>query len=1317
MKHSSIIIFVYLTFSIIIHQTFAVSHGNVYKISTNYTGNRVLTVENSSVDNNAKVFLWTNTNVNSQRWRAIDAGDGKFYFENMFSGKRLQSQGALQIVQNVANTSEAYKWRLEKISGETDLYYIFNGQQSGCLELVNSAEVNNDGAPIRFFTKDEVANSRQIWKFEQVEDEPNALTPSMRFSMMQSWKTRYFNWLKTSTGFWGEAECLEIILDAYETTGKEEYKQMFEEAYAHFVSGNGGWGASGNGKDWMWNEFNDDVAWAVLASIRAYLMFGTHPNAGIKYLDIAKSNFDKMYQRALYKVDNLYYVLRWKQGQAGTTSCVNGPSEIAACYLGIATGDDLYFQKAKMLYDSQRIHMYEPSTGRVYDSFDNNWASAYNQGTYLGAALMLYNRYGNDMYKKDAEKIVEYTMKNLCNSEGIITSVDSESGDYVSFKAILLRYVRRFIVDLGKPEAGEWLQKNALKAYNNRNSRGISRVEWRTKTDETDSWNNIGAFAAVAIAMNAPMDINTINKSAFNDIQAGSFDYISKTFSENNLIGEEMELTNFEDGAYLGYNLINCQNYFATGVVLNLLNDNSERTVEVRLGSYKGELLASKVIEPSNNTWKNVQVNFSKQIKGVNNLYFVFKGGKNALRFKSFKLLKGAANYVTILDSDITDDGGLITSQYQGFNNESIDKLIDNNVNTKYLVKDNKSLWIQYKAAYRYILRSYNITSANDEPGRDPKSWTLSGSLDGVSWTQIDKKENQSFDSRNVTINYQVDNDEPFLLFRLHIENNNGDSDTQLAEWQLIGDESVDSFYCDFIETGELYSENIDLTELNKLRDNDANTYCSFPITDSPTALIFKSVFPLQIQSYNITSSNDNSDYDPASWRLSGSKDGISWITIDNKTSQVFASRNLKRIFDRSNSTAYNYFKLEINAVNNSSANEVKIAEFELNGYYQNNYDVTSNPNGVITAQWEGNYKPNDNVDERYPKLIDKNKSGKYLASNRKTFWATYQSARPVKLFAYSLTSANDAPNRDPKSWTLYGSDNNTAWDIIDKQTNQLFPYRYTTLYFNCNASKKYKYFKLDVESNYDEKSVQLAEWQLFGEFNDYPVGLIDDNGVLTSSHEATNDTKLYDLIDKNETQKYYLDITNANFGDGVWFKYEMNNPANLTSYAITSSNDNPNNDPSGWKLQGSNNDYDWTDLDIQTDITFNNRGERKVFQATSTVAYRYFRLYVNTRKSSSVRGFQIAEWELFGTVASSLKKLNSYNTSIYPNPVVDFVKIDSKVNGVVDIFNSVGSKVYSDIIQAEMMLEINISTYPKGIYFIEVNSTDGIEVYKLIKN
>jgi len=1112
-------IFFLILFSLVGYAT-EITDGGFYKISTTYTGNRSLSVENSSLNNNVKVFLWTETAVPAQRWKVIDAGDNNFFIENAYSGKHLQAQSATNIVQNEPGSSNSYKWSFEKVENSDDLFYITHAQRAGCLELANSPDIDKDGSPIRFNTKSASPEARQIWRIEKVADQKNELTPQIREQIMTGWKNSHFQWLTTSKGFWGEAEAMEILLDAYETTGKEAYKIMFEEAYQNFVSGtSGGWG-SNNSKNWSWNEFNDDIAWAVLASIRAHFMFGDHPKSDINYLTIAKNNFDMMYARALYKVDNLYYVLRWKQGQEGTTSCVNGPSEIAACYLGIATGEDLYFQKAKMLYDSQRMHMYEPSTGRVYDSFDNNWASTYNQGTYLGAALMLYNRYGESMYKKDAEKIIEFSKNHLCNSNGIINANDSENGDFVNFKAILLRYVRRFVDDLGRPEYGEWLQKNALQAYNNRNSSGISRMSWETKTGESNEWNGAGAMAAVAVAMNAPIDLASITKDAFNTIEAGSFNYISRVHTQNNTSGNVMEIVDIQNGAYLGYNRVDCQNDYANKIELLVANGSGERTVEVRLGSPTGNIIGTVTIPASDNTWKTVQGNLSLTLKKRHNIYLVFKGNQNTLKFKSFQFISGGTDYVNIVSKDITDDGGSLIAQYEGFGtDEGLDKLTDNSVDTKYLVKNQSALWVQYQSTSRYILTSYSVSSANDAEGRDPKDWMLYGSQNGNTWELIDKRENQKFGQRKATQSYSIDSDQAFSFFKLDIIANNGDADTQIAEWQLLGELYTDPYTHDFIEVSKLSTEaNLLEGELSMLSDNDPLSYCSFDASELPVNIQFYAPVPVQLQGYTLTSSPTNPDNDPKAWSIYGSKDGETWVKIDARSNQSFESRGLKRVFDRTNPNDYNYFRLEVTALNASTASSLDIAEWEFFGFHISSTDLTSNPAGKLSAQWEGKYKPEDNIDERYTKLIDNNKAGKYLADKRKTFWVTYQSPEPVRLGAYSLTSANDAPNRDPKNWTLYASKNNSTWTILDKQENQDFPYRYSSLYFTCNTTEEYRYFKLDVEDNHGEKSVQLAEWQLF------ETAVLGLNSVKESNFTVyPNPADQYVTV--NTTQMGFLEI------------------------------------------------------------------------------------------------------------------------------------------------------------------------------------------------
>lgn len=137
---------------------------------------------------------------------------------------------------------------------------------------------------------------------------------------------------------------------------------------------------------------------------------------------------------------------------------------------------------------------------------------------------------------------------------------------------------------------------------------------------------------------------------------------------------------------------------------------------------------------------------------------------------------------------DLTDNGGVITGQYPNTTkpSEDIPSLIDNNTATKYFRSGRTALWVQYKSTTPAAVTKYTLTSGNDVPGRDPKNWTLQGSNDTITWTSIDSRSNQTFDSRGLTKSYTCTNTTAYRYYRLNITANNGDTGTQLAEWELF---------------------------------------------------------------------------------------------------------------------------------------------------------------------------------------------------------------------------------------------------------------------------------------------------------------------------------------------------------------------------------------------------------------------------------------------------------------------------------------------------------------------------------------------------
>jgi hypothetical protein len=110
--------------------------------------------------------------------------------------------------------------------------------------------------------------------------------------------------------------------------------------------------------------------------------------------------------------------------------------------------------------------------------------------------------------------------------------------------------------------------------------------------------------------------------------------------------------------------------------------------------------------------------------------------------------------------------------------------------------------------------------------------------------------------------------------------------------------------------------------------------------------------------------------------------------------------------------------------------------------------------------------------------LVDGSPNTKWLAFES-TGWVAVELAQPVAVVKYALTSANDAPGRDPQDWTLEGSQDGQSWTVLDTQTGQSFDERFQTKEYSFSNGTAYRHYRLNITRNHGENILQLAELQL----------------------------------------------------------------------------------------------------------------------------------------------------------------------------------------------------------------------------------------------
>lgn len=379
---------------------------------------------------------------------------------------------------------------------------------------------------------------------------------------------------------------------------------------------------------------------------------------------------------------------------------------------------------------------------------------------------------------------------------------------------------------------------------------------------------------------------------------------------------------------------------------------------------------------------------------------------------------------------DIIALGGSISADKVGNGaGESVEKLIDGDVNTKYLTFGGAPVVITWTCTTPQTAGIYTVTSANDAAERDPKRWTFEGSANGTAWTVLDSRSDEFFPDRFMTKAYFFSNNTAYKYYRFNVAENNGAALFQLAEFG--------------INTAAVPAAP---TALSGIASSGAEVALTW--TDN-------SVFEASVE---VERSANGTDYD---------KIGVVGV---NQTRYVDERASVNTQF---------YYRVRARNVYGYSpySNVRTVTTLNYSGALK---DLTDD-GGTLTVD-----KENANTSEASPRLIDNNYGTKYLIPSGNTFPYTLQyqstSGSSMLVTKYVLVSGNDAPSRDPKTWTFQGSNNGTSWTTLDTRPSETFAGRGLAKSFILTTPASYVYYKIVVTANGGASIPgQIAEWEIWG--------------------------------------------------------------------------------------------------------------------------------------------------------------------------------------------------------------------------------------------
>lgn len=293
----------------------------------------------------------------------------------------------------------------------------------------------------------------------------------------------------------------------------------------------------------------------------------------------------------------------------------------------------------------------------------------------------------------------------------------------------------------------------------------------------------------------------------------------------------------------------------------------------------------------------------------------------------------------------------------------------------------------------------------------------------------------------------------------------------------------------------------------NVLDQNSATKYLNFGETN--TGFIV-TAGPSVVQSMTLTTANDAEARDPASYQLFGTNSPVvsgnnsagldePWTLISSGALSLPSTRlTLSAPVDIANSTSYSSYKLIFPTIKNAAAtNSMQVADVQFYTGPAGSGTGILSPGMPIVAV--GELRPNSNYpvpNETPAKVLDYNPGTKYLNFGRDNsgFIVTPQiGATTAK--GFQITTANDAMERDPVAYQIYGrngaiteTENGRgtadAWTLIAQGTFDPPTTRLTqdevVLFDNDTAYTSYKVIFTDTRAD-TANSMQIADFNLLG--------------------------------------------------------------------------------------------------------------------------------------------------------------------------------------------------------------------------------------------
>ncbi len=273
-----------------------------------------------------------------------------------------------------------------------------------------------------------------------------------------------------------------VAEDVYQQTHSPDQQALIVSLMTTFLSD------FGNGTNWSYDGYNDDLGWMVNASLRAYQYTGNP-----LYLTTAEENWNTGYNRGWNVSLGGGIEEQFQASVPERTALANDNFAWEGATLYQLTGETSYLKKAKNIYAWVEANLFNATEvanakgapGQINEAIlDSNGSlvssdNTYNSGSFLTAAAILYRVTGDQQYYSDAQLAISHVINEQPTLKGPSECCGNQWAYWFTYG-----------LSMFATETNSWaeylpyLQANANAAWSERNSKNLTWNDWTNPTTE-----------------------------------------------------------------------------------------------------------------------------------------------------------------------------------------------------------------------------------------------------------------------------------------------------------------------------------------------------------------------------------------------------------------------------------------------------------------------------------------------------------------------------------------------------------------------------------------------------------------------------------------------------------------------------------------------------------------------------------------------------------------------------------------------------------------------------------------------------------------